>query len=60
MALPSKKFYVAKNETLLEALQREFDVWTKGISMRHAKSGELTIQGGATLTFTGSQEVHIT
>lgn len=50
MSTASKKFYVGNNETLLEALQREFDVWTTGISIRVAKPGEFTMQGGG-ITF---------
>ena len=51
MARASKKFYVGYNETLLEALQREFDVWTTGISIRAAKPGEFTVTSGTGITF---------
>lgn len=52
MAKASKKFYVGHNETLLEALQRDFDIWTTGTSIRAAKPGEFTMQCGAGIIFT--------
>lgn len=47
-------FSVGKYETLLESFQREFDVWTKGVSFQFAKPGQFTIRGSTGFTIAGA------